>query len=49
MAKKRGAKVFPKSKNGQKKCPIFRRGRILGGKRQKKHFVSIKVRKVIKS
>jgi hypothetical protein len=36
MAKKRGAKVFPKSKNGQKKCPIFRRVRILGEKRQKK-------------
>jgi hypothetical protein len=29
MAKNKGAKVFPKSKNGQKKCPIFKNGNTL--------------------
>ena len=48
MAKKRGAKVFPKSKNGQKKCPIFRRVRILGGKRQKKTLCEHKGKKSYK-
>jgi hypothetical protein len=29
IAKIRGSKVFPKIKNGQKKCPIFKNGNIL--------------------
>jgi len=29
MAKNKGAKVFPKIKNGQKKCPIFQNGNTL--------------------
>jgi hypothetical protein len=29
MAEIKGAKVFPKSKNGQKKCPIFQNGNTL--------------------
>jgi hypothetical protein len=29
ISNKKGAKVFPKSKNGQKKCPIFKNGNTL--------------------
>jgi hypothetical protein len=29
MAENQRAKVFPKSKNGQKKCPIFKNGNTL--------------------
>jgi hypothetical protein len=34
----RGSKVSPKFKNGQKKCPIFENGQILG---KKPHFFSL--------
>jgi len=48
-AEKRGSKVFPKIKNGQKKCPIFKNAQILRNMLLKTQLLALCSYKVFKT